>query len=118
MVNYIQLMAAAKAEGIARPFPVAFMPHHDDQALIGSGKTFKEFRSRGVHTAMLQHGGPADGQRFKGFEKKVAEITVKAFADGVEFGIAFFGKRIPQVLKDHFFTVAYYVVQEQEKYIR
>ena len=55
---------------------------------------------------MLQHRFLVYGKGFKRFQKKIAQIFIVAFCNGIYFFFGFMGKGIAQVGKHYFPTVA------------
>lgn len=70
-------MFAAYTESVASPFPVSKMPHDYHEALIFFSEFIKDRVCFGNKFAMLHHIFFRNGECFKCFKKKVAEITIK-----------------------------------------
>ncbi len=66
-----------------------------------------------MEVTMPEHYLFADGERLEGFEEKIAEVVVEAFADGIDLLLCFFREGIAQVLQHYFFAVADAVIQQE-----
>lgn len=115
MIDHIQLQRDFHAEAVARPFPIALMPHHQDDTFMLLCKVCQELFGLRAEGAMPEHAFPADGQCLKGFQEKVAQVFVKPFADELDLCFGFAGEGIAQVLFYKTFTVANYMVQQHIK---
>jgi len=72
-------MPATDTKRITSPFPISKMTHDHHETLILPGQLVKNSLGFRFEPAMIHHVFPRDGQRFESFQKKITEITVKAF---------------------------------------
>ena len=66
-----------------------------------------------MKVAMLQHCLFADSKGFEGFEKKVAQVVVESFTDGIDLLFWFARESIAKVLPHYSFAIAYAVIQQK-----
>lgn len=106
-------MFTQQAEGVARPFPVTQVPHHQYDALV-SGRQFVEgLQGLICKPASLYHRLFADGQCFEGFQRQVAEVAVVFLSQLVDFVLRFIGEGVAHIGEHHLFAVAQHAVENE-----
>lgn len=117
MVDHIKLRVDLAAAGIACPFPVAQVPHYQDQALALRRQVVEQFGRSGSKIAVLQHPLFADGQGLEGFQEQVAKVPVKLAPDLLQLLLRLFGESVAEVLHYQLLAVADHPQQEKTENI-